>query len=86
MAEECSIHMYFVFWLTENINCALNAAGPVECIRYGIDFGDRLYGYMIPLIGSLLTPVAFVIGFWDFIISWVILFLAMHLLSQRPEA
>ena len=60
----------FVFNFSEAIGCNLSAAGPSECRFLGIDIGSRLYGYTIPIVGSLLTPVTFIMSFWDIIIVW----------------
>lgn len=47
------------FELAETLGCTLNAADAHVCMLMGVDIGERLYGYTVPLIGSLLTPIAF---------------------------
>ena len=73
----------FVFNFSEIIGCSLSAAGPSECMFLGIDIGNRLYGYTIPIVGSLLAPVTFVMSFWDIIIIWS---LCYFLLSKTQKS
>ena len=56
------------FELADKLGCTLNAADAHVCMYMGMDIGERLYSYTIPLIGSLLTPVAFVFSFFDILI------------------
>ncbi len=56
------------FELAELLGCTLNAAESHECMLLGIDKGDRLYGYKVPLIGSVLTPITFLLSFMDVLV------------------
>jgi len=47
---------------------------------WGWDIGERLYVYVIPMIGSLLAPIALVIGFWDILLAWAALVVLLHVL------
>lgn len=62
------------------LDCSLSASGATECMLWGVDIGERLYVYVIPLIGSLLTPIAFFMGFWDLLLAWAALVLLLHVL------
>ena len=59
---------FSAFELAETLGCTLNAADTHVCMLMGIDIGERLYGYTVPLLGSLLTPGAFVLAFFDILI------------------
>lgn len=61
-----------VFKLSSLLGCSLSAAGASECLFLGIDLGQRFYGYTVPLIGSILSPIAFFFGFWDVMLIWLI--------------
>ncbi len=74
---------YFVFWASNALGCDLSAAHTNPCFLFGLDIGDRIYGYAVPLIGSLLTPVAFLIGFWEFILVWIGVHLVLRLLVRK---
>lgn len=50
---------------------------------WGWDIGERLYVYVIPMIGSLLTPIALVMGFWDVLLAWAVLVVLLHVLWRR---
>ncbi len=65
--------LYSVFSFAQSIGCKISAADSQECLFLGIDIGERLYSYSIPIIGSILTPIAFVYSFWDLILVWYIL-------------
>ncbi len=71
-----------VFNLSNFIGCNLSAAGPSECVFLGIDIGERLYGYTVPLVGSILAPVTFLLAFWDIIAVWLLCFILVTL-AQR---
>ena len=64
-----------VFNLSNVIGCSLSAAGPNECVLLGLDIGERLYGYTVPLVGSILAPVTFLFAFWDIIAVWLLCFI-----------
>jgi hypothetical protein len=74
---------FVVFNLIDALDCNLNASGPTECMFLGLNFGERLYGYMIPLVGSILSPIAFFSGFWDLVIVWLIVFVFIHISAKR---
>ena len=56
------------FELADRLGCTLNAADVHTCMLIGVDIGERLYGYTVPLVGSLLTPITFFISFFDILI------------------
>ena len=66
--------------LSDWLGCSLFARGASECMLWGWDIGERLYVYVIPMIGSLLTPLAFAMGFWDIVLVWAFVVLLLHLL------
>lgn len=74
---------FVVFNLVDALDCDLNASGPTECFFLGLNFGERLYGYMIPLVGSILSPIAFFGGFWDLVLVWIIVFIFIHIKAKR---
>lgn len=69
-----------VLQLSSWLGCELSARGASQCLLWGVDIGERLYGYVIPMIGSLLTPIAFAMGFWDVVLAWAALVLLLHVL------
>ena len=66
--------------LSSWLGCELSARGASACMLWGWDIGERLYVYVIPMIGSLLTPIALVIGFWDILLAWAALVVLLHVL------
>lgn len=68
------------------LGCELSAAGPKECMFLGFDIGERIYFYAIPLIGSILTPVAFLFAFFDILLVLnfpVITFFIIYLVRKK---
>jgi hypothetical protein len=74
-----------VIELASVLNCKLSASGPIECLYLGIDFGERLYAYTIPFVGSIFSPIAFVLGFWDFIIAWFSIYILIKLVIRKNK-
>lgn len=66
--------------LSSWLGCELSARGASACMLWGWDIGERLYVYVIPMIGSLLAPIALVIGFWDILLAWAALVVLLHVL------
>jgi len=64
------VGIFTVAGVIDVLGCELSARGPSDCQFLFLNLGERFYGYAIPLVGGLLTPIAFVGAFWDFILIW----------------
>lgn len=42
---------------------------PSPCYFFGLDISERLQPYFVPILGSIGTPLAFAIGFYDVLIA-----------------
>jgi len=60
--------LYSALEVASYAGCEISAVGPQECYLYGIEIGERLYGYAIPMVGAPLTPIAFWYAFNDLLI------------------
>ena len=69
--------------LSSWLGCEFSARGASACMLWGWDIGERLYVYVMPMIGSLLTPIALVMGFWDVLLAWAVLVVLLHVLWRR---
>jgi hypothetical protein len=76
-----------VHTLADVLDCSLSASGPKECLVLGLDIGRRLYGYIIPLVGMIFTPIAFFFAFLDVLIvvnsTVLILFILYFPLNKK---
>jgi hypothetical protein len=52
--------------------CPISAAGN-SCTVLGIDVGARLSVYAIPILGSILTPIALILVFWPLLLVWTLI-------------
>lgn len=59
------------FGLAEIAGCPLSAANSVDCYFLGLNIGQRLYGYAVPLVGSIMTPIALFSAFKDILLIWL---------------
>ena len=71
--------------LASVFDCHLTAKGPEPCLILGVDMGERLYGYAVPFIGSLLTPLAFFYAFWEIVVLWAITCLSLSWYLKRNK-
>jgi hypothetical protein len=70
------------------LGCSFGFETQPPCIVMGHDIGPRFSGYGVFLLGMALTPVFFVIAFWELLIAWVvvILFLLYKTTTWRAKS
>ena len=74
-----------VFTIADLLGCNLTAAGPEVCMLFSLDIGERIYGYAIPLIGTIFTPIAFYNAMWEPALIWLVVFLVIRFQSYKAK-
>ena len=53
------------------------------CMAYGFDLSGRFEPYGIMFVNLLLTPVVFLVAFWDILIAWGVILAMLKALEKR---
>jgi len=56
------------------------------CIFYGLDVSDKVAAYSTPILSQFMTPVSFILAFYDLLIVWIVMILiAFKKSSPTPD-
>ena len=68
---------------SDALGCNISAFSKSECLVLGVDIGDRVRMYGTPIIGVLMTPLAFFMVFWEVSLLWIILIMLTKIMANR---